>query len=274
MLKKGQDFLPPYDLNKKYYVDEMLRLTQENKDVESTKLLKRIIFEHIVESSFASGNSSYEKFINTKLKNVLSNEVTIISFNFDFLLCEDFKESVYFDYLIDFDWIDDNREKIYNKSNSIPLIKLNGSLDWGFCPACKNIKLFFPHMRSFDYGNLRCINNKCTGYIEPLIVAPYEKGNRRINRLWARAGEDIKKAKRITVIGYSFPPYDKKAIELFANSMDPDVELKVVDYEERQDRIAGRTEEIRGNYKRMFPRIKQNIKIELGGFENYITNQG
>lgn len=270
-LYNGESYFPPYNLAKRYYLDEMLRILHEDKDEKSVRLIKKLVFEHIVESSFYSQNSLYKKFLNLRLKYKTGENITIISLNFDTLLREYYDngidKGIYIDYLIDFDYID-RREYKY-KNNIFSVIKLHGSFDWGICKECNKIGLFHWHLRRFSY-NKRC--KYCKGILEPFIILPHEKNNKKIDVLWNKSKENLRKAEKITIIGYSFPLYDKKVIELFANSMDPDVELEVVDYEERQENIEICINEIQQNYRKMFPHIKRDIKIELGGFEKYITN--
>ena len=116
-------------LKKRHYVDEMLGILQQKGDTKGVELVRRLIFEHLVESSIDSKNLLYKRFINRVLKSSDPGQVTILSLNFDVHLREDFDANVYFNYLLTFDWIDDNRKKFYAQNNPIKLIKLNGSID-------------------------------------------------------------------------------------------------------------------------------------------------
>jgi hypothetical protein len=127
-----QGFQLKHERRKKYYVDDLLKKLQEKGDIAGTELIKRLIFEHIGEKSQDTENSLYKNFVINILKGKANDDVSVISFNFDFLLHEDFRNKVYFDYLLDFHWVDPDREATYKKQNSIQLIKLNGSLDWGY----------------------------------------------------------------------------------------------------------------------------------------------
>ncbi|UCD84515.1 MAG: hypothetical protein JSU92_14810 [Deltaproteobacteria bacterium] len=270
-LSRGEQYIP-YNLDKRYYMDEMLRILYEKKDGESAKLIKQLVYEHIVESSFDSRNLLYNNFLNLISKYKVRKDITIISLNYDTLLREYFDngidKGIYIDYLVNFDCFCRKEYKYGN--NIVPVIKLRGSLDWGICNECNNLSLFHWHLRRYSYDDRKC--KYCNYALEPFIILPHEEVNKKIEVLWKKAARDLRIAKKITIIGYSFPPYDKKVIELFANSMNSDVDLEVVDNEDMNERIQIRRNEIQRNYKKMFPHLNKNIKVNLGGFEKYISD--
>lgn len=260
---------PPTLLNKKYYVDEILRIVQEKEDIEGTQLIRKLIFEHITSASFGQPNKLYKDFIAKVLKNKTFGSISIISFNFDFLLHEDFRNEIYFDYLIDFDCVDKNRERTYIKQNAIPMIKLNGSLDWGICRKCNRLHLYSPHMQRDFYNRKSCIGN-CNGIIEPFIIIPHEKYSEKIEILWEKAEGELKQAEKITVIGYSFPEYDEKVINLFKNALNNNVKIEVVGRcESNNDRTCALHNK-KEKYRHVFPKLK-NEEIFLDGFEGYMN---
>jgi len=268
---RGESIYHLRPFNKKYYVDELLKMVLENGDTEGIEVIKKLILEHITCSGLNTSNKLYNEFAKQVLKNKPFGSVSIISFNFDCLLHEDFRNEVYFDYLLDFDWIDPNREKIYKKQNSISLIKLHGSLDWGICRNCNRLYLYFFNVQKGFYDQKRCTED-CEGMIDPFIVVPYHKYNGKINVLWTKAERELKQAKKITIIGYSFPEYDKMVIDLFKNTLDAHVEIDVVDYHELNSDITCVANSIKEKYRRLFPKLKREIKIYLGGFEEYMNN--
>lgn len=206
------------------------------------------------------------------LKNKKTPQTTsIISLNFDCMLREDFDNQVYFDYLVNFEWIDPNRAEFYRRSNPIPLIKLNGSLDWGICEACGCLHLYYPFMHGKFYNNKACTKQRCGGKVTPFIVIPYEK--ERIDSLWNAAKNHLKEAGQVTVIGYSFPGYDKDVIELFRDALDINVRLEVVDVY-RNDRNKYGTEYFKKRYKELFPDIRRSIEVTLDGFSGYLDVHG
>jgi len=265
-MHEGEMLTFPSQLDKRYYVDEMTKILQVKGDLEGVELLKQLTLEHIGKAGIGSSNSLYEEFIK-KLAGKSSENVSIISLNFDCLLHEDFINGVYFDYLIDFAMVDEHRES-YNKQNGVPLIKLNGSLDWAICQKCGKIKLLFHFVGKSSYDNLYCkMSKNCGEKLRPFIFLPHEEKNSLIHSLWDKARQDLSQATKITIIGYSFPPYDQDVINLFKESLSPDVELVIVDYakDDKEKRIA------EANYKRIKQAfLRDNTKLLLNGFQGYV----
>lgn len=258
-------------LEKKHYVDEVLDILQRKGDIKGTELVKRLIFEHLVEVSIGRQNHLYQKFIAGILKDNQSQKVSIISFNFDFLLHEDFRNNVYFDYILEFDWIDSKRQQTYARSNPIKLIKLNGSLDWGVCPSCNRLHLYFHHMVGNFYDNQKCIGS-CGHAIQPFITIPHEKYGTIIEPLWSSAEKELKRASMVTVIGYSFPEYDKKVLDLFSSALGPNSKVQVVTHCERKEDEDSKRKAILMKYKQLFPMLKAEVDVYLNGFEGYIDD--
>jgi len=256
--------------NKRHYADEILTMLQQKGDTKGVELVRRLIFEHLAESSIDSENLQYKRFIDGELKSSNPGEVTIISFNFDVLLHEDFDANVYFDYLLKFDWIDDNRKKFYAQNNPIKLIKLNGSMDWGICPCCNRLHLYYPFMHSRSFDNKQCEN--CGHRIQPLIIIPHESYPKMIQPLWSSAREELKQACLLTVIGYSFPEYDCKVRNLFSTSVGAQTKLQVVDCCCRKEDEDSKRKTILMKYKRLFPMLNNEIDIHLYGFRGYLDN--
>jgi len=258
--------------NKRHYVDEILMKLQQKGDTKGIELVRRLMFEHLAESSIGSNNLSYKGFIDRILKSSDPDLVTIISFNFDVLLHEDFDANIYFDYLLKFDWIDDNRKEFYAQNKSIKLIKPNGSIDWWVCPSCNYLHLYYPFMFKNFFDNNRCCEN-CNEHIQPFMVIPHEQYHKLIQPLWSSAEKELQTADIITVIGYSFPKYDDKVVNLFSHSLGTHTKLKIIDlcvYKEDED---SKRKTIMMKYKRLFPMLKLEINdIHLYGFQGYVGN--
>ena len=259
------------ELLKKHPLDVILGRLQEGGDKEGVELVKQLIFEHIVQASLDCSNILYKRFVNEILKNKASQTTSVISLNFDCMLVDrEFDNEVYFDYLIDFDWIDPNRG-FYKCSNPIPLIKLHGSLDWGICKNCGWLHLYYPFMHRTSYEGKACDNQHCGGIVAPVIaIPPYEEYEKKMNSLWNVARDHLKEADKVTVIGYSFPKYDEYVIKLFQDSLDTNVHIEVVD-----KCLAGQkkeqTECFKNRYKKLF---KRSIEVTLDGFCGYLDSQG
>jgi len=267
-------------LLKKHYVDEMLERLQIRGNKEGAKLVRQLIFEHIAQASFNSqvmpyNNTLYKRFVKEILKNKAPQTTSIISLNYDYMLQEkEFDNEVYFDYLIDFDCIDHNRAQFYRYNNPIPLIKLNGSLDWGICENCGRLHLYYPDMHATSYEGKACTRPQCGGIVSPSIVIPHENRSEKMNSLWNVARDHLKEAVKVTVIGYSFPEYDKEVIRLFRESLDTNVCLEVVD-KCRYGQEKEQAELIRNKYKCLFQDANRSFEIRtLDGFSDYLDIQG
>jgi len=259
-------------LEKRHYFDEVLDLLQKLGNREAAKLVRQLIFEHITQASFDSQNILYKRFVKEILKNKAPQTASVISLNFDCMLQDkEFVNKVYFDYLIGFDWIDQNRAQFYRYSNPLPLIKLHGSIDWGICENCGRLHLYDLFMHRMSYKGKACANKKCGGIVTPFIT-PHETGE-KINHLWNVARDHLKEADKVTVIGYSFPKYDEAVINLFRDSLDTNVRLEVIDKCQSSQKKE-QAECIRKKYRDLFPDVKQSIEVTLDGFSSYLDIQG
>lgn len=266
---RGITIFSPIVDSKKYFADEILKVVSEKGNQEGTSFVKKLIFKHLDRASL-SNSEAYKDFIEKILINRKANNVSIISFNFDCLLNDYYENGIdngiYFDYLLDFDCI---LKDCYKFKNPVPLIKLNGSLDWGICRSCNKLRLYFPHMLDryyFKEGFPKC---GCGEIMEPYIFIPHQKYDERISLLWSKAEDVLREANKVTIIGYSFPEYDQKAMDLFNYSLSSIVELEIVDYcEENKKDVTLKC--LNEKYKKIFPKFKNEIKISLYGFKKFL----
>ena len=258
-----------FNVDKKYYVDELMNDLQKKGDKESIKLIKRLTFEHIAETANepkTKGLSLYQQFAQS-LTERSPSEVSVVSFNFDCLLHEEFKVTnvyrpVYFDYIIPFNSVNSGRS-YYNRQKGIPLIKLHGSLDWAFNSEKKQIHLLHWLIKPETHY----LNNDKE---EPYIFLPYQQVDELIKPLRNQAKEELKKADTITIIGYSFPDCDEEEIiDLFQN-VNPKAEWEVINYVEDFD--LEKRNKTQDRYKKFLSSFK-SVKFNFDGFESYICNE-
>jgi hypothetical protein len=139
----------------------------------------------------------------------------------------------------------------------LPLLKLNGSLNWLYCPRCDELDVSFhekagaviltePHLG-------RCSAGGCTGRYQALLVGPsleqrYE--NRILRETWSLAERALDEAERLVIIGYSLPEADYLIRALlarhFARRSDSVTVVDVALDSFHEDQFEQR-------YKRLFP---------------------
>ncbi|WP_415905695.1 SIR2 family protein [Neptuniibacter sp. QD48_55] len=163
--------------------------------------------------------------------------------------CIDFLNYTKEDGLIGFDWWVNPREPIPDWDNCDPrpikLIKLHGSLNWKYCNCCsqavltpwnKHIDLDTGELPRFDPSWMGDIDNAelCPrdGYpLSTLIVPPTHSKILKhpvVQNLIYEAQLEIRSAKKIVFIGYSFPDADIHIKAFFAKNLRNDAELTVV----------------------------------------------
>jgi hypothetical protein len=248
-------------IQKTYYIDEIMAYLENENDLGNIKLIKRLTLEHIAKTSIESHSQNllYKEFVKY-LKGKSPTHVSVISFNFDSLLHEDFSNKIYFDYLIDFKTIS-NVRSLSDKGEGIPLMKLNGSLDWAWHPKTNGMHLNSFFITDRSYPSLEVDDDQ---RIEPYIFLPHQKKNGIMNLICARAEKEIKSAAKITIIGYSFPSYDKDVFKLFRENLQPQTKIEIVDVASSQERV------LREKFCFVFPQVS-SIDINLNGFEGYIN---
>ena len=254
--------------NKQYYVDEMLKVAFERDQLDTLELIRRLIFEHLVEATRRGKSDLYYDFLELLLRDADPGEVIIITFNFDYLLVEDFKREIYFDYGLDFDY--QHGREAYCRRHPIRLLKLNGSLDWGLCSACGKLHLYYPNLFRGHYEDNVCAVD-CGGKLSPYILVPHQSYDGPILSLWDEAACVIREAEHISVIGYSFPDYDDRARDLLSSNLRPNTKVTVVDYRPDDNPDLG-TSAIQKHYATLLPSLDSLVDVHLDGFAAYVEH--
>lgn len=259
--------------------------------------LIRLIHHCISKSKSTKG--IYKLFWETV--NATNKNISIITLNYDTLLEESFDFLYPSDALIDycinfmnyeqydkiaaFNWWIDPRKPvpIWNgiKPTPIKIIKIHGSLNWKYCNCCNQV-LLTPWDTDIDIKSqgfkgrilesctnlkevifdLKCPNDNTP--FDTFIVPPShikELNHPAITKLFDEAAIEIRKAKKIVFIGYSFPEADVHIKALFRKNKIDDVDIEVVD--------PYINEQIKNNYKGIY----KNTKFIKDSFENYIMTK-
>jgi NAD-dependent SIR2 family protein deacetylase len=126
---------------------------------------------------------------------------TIITFNYDLILDDCLRRiSIEPAYFLEPD------AQMEESEQRIPLLKLHGSINWGICACCRNLKVV---ASPADFRGDHC--PKCRQVYQPLLIPPsWDKSGHRdvVQHVWKRAIRDLKEASRICIIGYSMPRTD------------------------------------------------------------------
>lgn len=259
--------------------------------------LIRLIHYCISKSNNTRG--TYQQFWETV--NKTNKNISIITLNYDTLLEDAFSFLYPYDALIDycinfmnydnanhisaFDWWVDPRKPvtIWNGKTPTPIkiIKIHGSLNWKYCNCCNQV-LLTPFETSLDVDSqcfkgrtgescdnlneivfdLKCPNDNTL--FDTFIVPPShikELNHPAISKLFDEAAIEIRKAKKIVFIGYSFPEADVHIKALFRKNLTASTDIVVVD------------PNVNNRIKSNFRSINKSASFIKNTFENYIKTE-
>jgi|GEM_PF-6645063 len=291
--KGGKDHLPTFE-----EVLSFLDLAVVNGEVFSKTFQKlekiRDSFIHCLESLIESermknetNTSHYKKLISLFCPNELPY-ATFITLNYDTLLDEALigarsvaghDEYTGADYCLvthsgRFSLFGNDKKllenfKLYDFAHSkspVKLLKLHGSINWGFCPRCR--MMVGPYRGAFSI-NLNGVEKRCPDHgipLQTLIVPPSWNKNYRVHSIqtvWEMARLKLIEAERVVFIGYSLPEADQEVryllkVGLFREDEPPPF-IYVVDKE-------GGDEDTEKRYRRFF----NELEYQVIGFRGYL----
>jgi WD40 repeat protein len=236
------------------------------KIVEIKEALIKLV-HYVISKPSGNRNGTYRKFWDVISET--NRNVSVVTMNYDTLLDEAFDflypRKAYIDYCIElmnyhhydqidaFHWWVNPREPVTiweeNTPKPIKLIKLHGSLNWKYCNCCNqvlltawdtNIDLGSMGFKGYTYascGNLETEEFELTcpldgNRFDTFIVPPShikDLSHPAINKLLDEAAIEIRKARKIVFVGYSFPEADVHIKALFRKNLKKDAEVHVVD---------------------------------------------
>lgn len=196
----------------------------------------------------------YQRF----LRLVPRQGVSLITSNYDILLDESLvRTGLRPDYLFDF-----VAPPPPSEAPAIKLLKLHGSLNWGYCQACY-ATVHTEHARvARDHA---C--PVCRGPLLPLIIPPTPVKNPPspfLSSLWKKAEWELSRAREITFIGYSLSDADANIrYLLFRGFFGSAPQVKVVLKRDPHEEL----EAVVGRYRRLFP---GGVEVYWEGFVEYV----
>lgn len=156
-----------------------------------------------------------------------SKSLTILSFNYDMLVeraCD--AAGLAYDYgaLPDLE-IDDSRRRraLSRKGADVHILKLHGSSNWGVCRGCRKAEKKDDVILAYEDPYVPARRRSCpfcndrflaTGIVPPILVKAGEIHH--LDDTWEDASRALRRAREITVIGYSLPEGDLEATMLLS----------------------------------------------------------
>jgi hypothetical protein len=226
-----------------------------------------LLIHYVIGLPQSSRNGVYRAFWETV--STVNRNVSVITMNYDTLLDEAFDflypDSSLIDYCLElmnyhhypeigaFNWWINPREpvSVWEGGDPVPikLIKIHGSLNWKYCNCCNQVlltpwdtKIGLSSMSFKGYIFPSCENPDTVAFdlvcpldgnkFDTFIVPPShikDLSHPAINKLLDEAALEIRKAKKIVFVGYSFPEADVHIKALIKKNIRDGVEIHVVD---------------------------------------------
>ena len=226
----------------KINVEVLLALADENKRSDIRQALERVIFRTI-ERGLYSKHKYYDLLVSKIVKS--EQKACLISFNYDLLLDRALTDAVRdtantWSYAVPFSaGISQFPSYCDSADPTILLLKLHGSLNWGKCQKCGSLRLWFYSKYDDIFRKTWPSCEACSGKgFKPVLVAPAsdKRISSELGMAWKAAENCLQKTDKLTVIGYSFPSFDRESRGLFLKNfvlpnlfVDPSPKLTIIE---------------------------------------------
>ena len=195
---------------------------QEKPRVQHMHELLIFLIAETLDLTLQGGRPHHEKLLAELAHLNRLQHVTFISLNYDILMDNailDLHPMWDIDYLVDFSNVkmgNDMQNSTWHAPRSdraLRLLKLHGSLNWLFCPTCRDLTLT-PKQKGIcelKWKPAECCCRKCDTLAVPIVIPPtYLKvlSNLYLRQIWHAAEQELIAAERIVFCGYSFPDAD------------------------------------------------------------------
>jgi NAD-dependent SIR2 family protein deacetylase len=224
----------------------------------------------------------HEILIRSLKKHRLLERTTFITTNYDLLLDNALNQSPDFNdvgcnYKIDAVDFESSNEVTYS-TESRPLLKIHGSLNWLYCQTCKQVQI-----TPREKGAMRllerftgCQCRACESVPIPLVVPPsfFKNMSREtLERIWCTAERELLEADTVVFSGYSFPDADLHIKYLLKRAQSRrqksslDTRYVVLNHFKEKDKNDSKTEKLR--YERF---LGGHIEFLRKGFVDLARN--
>ncbi len=169
---------------------------------------------------------------------------------------------------------------------SIPIMKLHGSLNWGYCSKCGKIYYFNKQMYDalYSFDNVRCRIHKdirLMPFIVPPTLSKLEKTEPEVEvkspyfqmrSIWCEASKYLRSCEKIHFIGYSFPETDVQMRIFISNALRKNNTLKEIIIVSNQ-KYGYPKVDFEERYRPILSKARSNPKITFNyeGFEEFCT---
>ncbi|VVB97172.1 NAD-dependent protein deacetylase [uncultured archaeon] len=162
---------------------------------------------------------------------------------------------------------------------STPIMKLHGSLNWGYCSECGKIYYFNKQMYDalYSFDNVTCRIHediRLTPFIVPPTLSKLEKTEpnvkSQLSSIWSKASEYLRSCEKIYFIGYSFPETDVQMRIFISNALRKNSNLKEIIIVSNQKHGHSKVD-FEERYASILSKAKSNPKLifNYNGFEEF-----
>ena len=166
------------------------------------------------------------------------------------------------------------------------LLKLHGSLNWLYCPACHRLDIgaseqsghsikvlsMLYQESSLDqrYGCHGSPCRDCGAFVRPVLITPTHRKDYRnphVAQVWYQAERTLREADRAIFIGYSLPEDDVEVVYLFKRGLAhlPPDRITVVEYDPQGRPL--RDHPVGSRYRTLFG---DGLEWRTDGFEGWL----
>ena len=209
--------------------------------------------------------------------------VAIITFNYDIAL----------DYALQFFQLGPNYVIPGSRAAGIPLLKLHGSTNWGTCAVCKKVVPFefWQYFQKFSMapfsdkgfvffspGDQLAQHQHCEKPLgqEPVLIPPtWNKATSKylFPEVWVRAGQELREAESVFVVGYSLPESDRFFKYLYAIGVTGPRSLERFCVVDPDTRVHARFEKLLGPAaSKVFMPVTGNFESAIPTVEGFILS--
>lgn len=202
---------------------ELDNISSNINKLRKTRLNIILSMAYIIHENLKTYNKLHELMCKKLSKFFLIKDVLFLTTNYDILIDNalmkllDTRYNLSVDYGIELTNFNNPYDWRRPTPNSVLLLKLHGSLNWLFCPACNTVTLTPKEkgvVTRLLYGMYDSEKSKCPDcentYV-PLIIPPSffkDMSNYYIGTIWNKAEQELRKVEHIIFCGYSFPDAD------------------------------------------------------------------